>query len=173
MYLYFLIRSILLMDTVGYWILHFCNQCKISNFVHDVNFIVPLFSKLFLQNVFQKLTTYLKLFDTINWPKRKISFCFSFPLIGHLCKFTVSFCECESEPSTLLKYGLWPATPSEPQTAFSISLLELFHNLSLECQVSVEGFSNTLRWKNFITRVEVNVLMSFFKCMLTQYPAEL
>ncbi|XP_047671797.1 uncharacterized protein LOC113660582 isoform X4 [Tachysurus fulvidraco] len=77
---------------------------------------------------------------------------------GRLCTVTVKMCACEPETCTLLRYGLWPATADKPQTAFSISLLELFVCLSLECQVSVEGFCNTLRWKNNLTLAEVNTL---------------
>ncbi|XP_073702528.1 uncharacterized protein [Garra rufa] len=77
---------------------------------------------------------------------------------GRLCTVTVSMCACEPETCTLLRYGLWPATADKPQTAFSIPLLELFVCLSLECQVSVEGFCNTLRWKNNLTLAEVNTL---------------
>ncbi|XP_060714607.1 uncharacterized protein LOC132838346 [Tachysurus vachellii] len=77
---------------------------------------------------------------------------------GRLCTVTVDMCACEPETCTLLRYGLWPATADKPQTAFSIPLLELFVCLSLECQVSVEGFCNTLRWKNNLTLAEVNTL---------------
>ncbi|KAF1384426.1 hypothetical protein PFLUV_G00120070 [Perca fluviatilis] len=62
---------------------------------------------------------------------------------GQLCTVTVNMCACEPEACTLRRYGLWPATADKPQTAFSIPLLELFVCLSLECQVSVEGFCNT------------------------------
>ncbi|XP_039662704.1 uncharacterized protein LOC120562852 [Perca fluviatilis] len=75
---------------------------------------------------------------------------------GQLCTVTVNMCACEPEACTLLRYGLWPATADKPQTAFSIPLLELFVCLSLECQVSVEGFCNTLRWKNNLTLAEVS-----------------
>ncbi|KAA0722937.1 hypothetical protein E1301_Tti021658 [Triplophysa tibetana] len=44
----------------------------------------------------------------------------------------------------------------QQQTAFSIPLQELFVCLSLECQVSVERFCNTLRWKNNLTLAEVS-----------------
>ncbi|KAG1930605.1 uncharacterized protein LOC120488660 isoform X1 [Pimephales promelas] len=77
---------------------------------------------------------------------------------GRLCTVTVNMCACEPETCTLLRYGLWPATADKPQTAFSITLLELFVCLSLECQVSVEGFCNTMRWKNNLTLAEVNTL---------------
>ncbi|XP_056604136.1 uncharacterized protein LOC130420674 [Triplophysa dalaica] len=77
---------------------------------------------------------------------------------GRLCTVTVNMCACEPETCTLLRYGLWPATADKHQTAFSIPLLELFVCLSLECQVSVEGFCNTLRWKNNLTLAEANAL---------------
>ncbi len=80
-----------------------------------------------------------------------------FFLAGRLCTVTVAMCVCELETCTLLRYGLWPATADKPQTAFSIPLLELFVCLSLECQVSVEGFCNTLRWKNNLTLAEVSL----------------
>ncbi|GAA6086757.1 uncharacterized protein LOC120488660 isoform X2 [Tachysurus ichikawai] len=77
---------------------------------------------------------------------------------GRLCTVTVNMCAFEPETCTLLRYGLWPATADKPQTAFSIPLLELFVCLSLECQVSVKGFCNTLSWKNNLTLAEVNTL---------------
>ncbi|CAM4721750.1 unnamed protein product [Leuciscus chuanchicus] len=77
---------------------------------------------------------------------------------GRLCTIPIDMCECEPEACTLLRYGLWPATAEKPQTAFSIPLLELFVCLSLECQVSFEGFCNTLRWRNNLTLTEVNAL---------------
>lgn len=90
-------------------------------------------------------------------PKQKLLykiFASSFAL-GQLCSFRVSLCSCEPETCTLLRYELWPATPERPQMAFSIALLELFHYLSLECQVSVERFCNMLRWKNNLSLAEV------------------
>ncbi|KAJ8349418.1 hypothetical protein SKAU_G00245480 [Synaphobranchus kaupii] len=68
------------------------------------------------------------------------------------------FCECESEPCTLVRHGLRPATAEKPQTAYSITLLELLLSLSMECQVSVEGFCNAMRWKNSLYLSEVNTL---------------
>jgi len=75
---------------------------------------------------------------------------------GRLCTIPIDMCECEPEACTLLRYGLWPATAEKPQTAFSISLLELLVCLSLECQVSVEGFFKTLCWRNNLTLTEVS-----------------
>ena len=67
---------------------------------------------------------------------------YSLYLARRLCTVTVNMCACEPETCTLLRYGLRPATATSPrQTAFSIPLLELSVSLSLECQVSVEGFS--------------------------------
>lgn len=75
---------------------------------------------------------------------------------GRLCTIPIDMCECEPEACTLLRYGLWPATAEKPQTAFSIPLLELFVCLPLEGQFSVEGFCNTLRWRNNLTLTEVS-----------------
>ncbi|KAJ8351549.1 hypothetical protein SKAU_G00230250 [Synaphobranchus kaupii] len=77
---------------------------------------------------------------------------------GRLRYLEVMFCECESEPCTLVRHGLWPATAEKPQTAYSITLLELLLSLSMECQVSVEGFCNAMRWKNSLYLSEVNTL---------------
>ncbi|XP_019643793.1 PREDICTED: uncharacterized protein LOC109484877 [Branchiostoma belcheri] len=70
----------------------------------------------------------------------------------------VDFCPCEPEPCTLLRLGLWAASTEAPATAFSVSLLEWLVVLSLECHISVEGFCNTVRWKNNLSLEEVNSL---------------
>lgn len=95
----------------------------------------------------------------------------SFNLAGRLCTVTVNMCACEPETCTLLRYGLWPATADKPQTAFSIPLLELFVCLSLECQVSVEGFCNTLRWKNNLTLAELSQFteVSLKSCLWSEH----
>ena len=59
---------------------------------------------------------------------------------------------CEPEAGALLKCGLWPATPDKPQTAFSITVLELFHYLSFKSTGSSVERSCL---KNNLTLVEV------------------
>ncbi len=52
----------------------------------------------------------------------------------------VTFCTCESEATTLISAGLFPATPKQPKLAFTFALLDLFEALLLECQVSAQDF---------------------------------
>ncbi len=62
-----------------------------------------------------------------NYCKKKVSDLFASlvaPLVGQLCNFRVNLCVHEPEVCTLLKYGLWPATPDKPQTAFSQTTME-------------------------------------------------
>ncbi|XP_019617774.1 PREDICTED: uncharacterized protein LOC109465074 [Branchiostoma belcheri] len=77
---------------------------------------------------------------------------------GRLQYVNVAMCNHESEVQTLLQLGLWGATPTKPQTAFSVSLLEWLVWLSKEDQVSTEAFCRTVRWKNNLTRKEFNTL---------------
>ncbi|KAI8507074.1 hypothetical protein Bbelb_155130 [Branchiostoma belcheri] len=70
---------------------------------------------------------------------------------GRLQYLDVAVCPCETELETLLKLGLWGATPTKPQTAFSVSLLEWLVWLSREAQVSTEAFCRAVRWKNNLT----------------------
>ncbi|XP_019614691.1 PREDICTED: uncharacterized protein LOC109462576 [Branchiostoma belcheri] len=70
----------------------------------------------------------------------------------------ITFCDCEPDPCTLLRFGLWAASTESPGTAFSVSLLEWLVCLSLECHVSVEGFCNAVRWKNNLSHSEVSSL---------------
>ena len=53
---------------------------------------------------------------------------------------SVTFCGCESEATTLMKAHLFPATPKQPQLAFTFTLLDWFEALMLECQVSAQDF---------------------------------
>ncbi|XP_078608414.1 uncharacterized protein LOC144880223 [Branchiostoma floridae x Branchiostoma japonicum] len=76
---------------------------------------------------------------------------------GRLRFVNIEFCKCEPELCTLVRYGLWGASEC-PQTAFSMSLLEWLVVLSNECHVSVEGFCNSVRWKNNLSLPEVNSL---------------
>ncbi|KAI0664425.1 hypothetical protein C8Q70DRAFT_905479 [Cubamyces menziesii] len=66
-----------------------------------------------------------------------------------------SFCECPRvpgqsgllvpEPLQLLKLGLYPASWKEPRTAYTISLLQSCHLLSLQTHCSTEDFYTYLR----------------------------
>lgn len=70
--------------------------------------------------------------------------------------FAVRFCSCLAsspengtlpEPIQLIRYGLWPASWSVPQTAFSISMLRDYQLLSLQSQLSAHDYFMYLRRK--------------------------
>ncbi len=73
------------------------------------------------------------------------------------------FCACESEVETLLKAHLFPATPKQPQLAFTFQLFDWLEVLMLECQIAVQDFvaafeiltSSKLHQVNFVYSVLV------------------
>lgn len=65
---------------------------------------------------------------------------FIYVLSGCFHCASVTFCACQSEATTLIHAGLFPATPKQPKLAFSFSLLDWFEALMLECQVSAQDF---------------------------------
>lgn len=57
------------------------------------------------------------------------------------CYFVcITFCSCESEVETLIRAHLFPATPKQPQLAFTFHLMDWLEALMLECQVSAQDF---------------------------------
>jgi hypothetical protein len=67
-------------------------------------------------------------------------------------------CECEAAAVTLIQHGLWPATPTEsPPTAYSLDFMKWIKYLMLECQVSLHGFCQAVRWKNNLSKIEVSI----------------
>ena len=72
------------------------------------------------------------------------------------------FCKCESPGSSLIRFGFWPCRPLKPTAAFSMDLMILMHNLSLECAVSVKGFVNCIRWMNRLGANEVSLWTACF-----------
>jgi hypothetical protein len=46
-----------------------------------------------------------------------------------------------------------------PSVAYSFELLELFHYLNVECQTSMKGFIEALRWRNNLTETEVCAIL--------------
>lgn len=64
--------------------------------------------------------------------------------IGCYHSLIVTFCSCESEAETLLKAYLFPATPKNPQLAFSFSLLDWLEALMLEAHVSTKDFADAV-----------------------------
>lgn len=67
----------------------------------------------------------------------------------------IMFCACESQAVTLLRVGYWASSAKLPTVAFSMKLLELMQNLTMECSVSVKGFVEAVRWQNRQTASEV------------------
>lgn len=65
-------------------------------------------------------------------------------ILGTQHQVRVVFCQCESEPVTLLRLNLWAATPSRPTLAFSIDLLLRMKIVMLDCQVAVMDFAQAL-----------------------------
>ncbi|KAL3868130.1 hypothetical protein ACJMK2_040966 [Sinanodonta woodiana] len=60
----------------------------------------------------------------------------------------VQFCHCEKEAVTILRYGLWPATPELPKVAIHIDLMEQATMLQLEGQLSLRAFCDALSSMN-------------------------
>ncbi|XP_035699509.1 uncharacterized protein LOC118432096 isoform X2 [Branchiostoma floridae] len=92
-----------------------------------------------------------------------------FDSTGRHSFWRVYVCSHEEEACTLLRFGLWAASADRPQTAFSTSLLEWLTALTLECQVSVLGFCNALRWRHNLSVPEVNLL---YKALIGEPMAE-
>lgn len=82
-----------------------------------------------------------------------------FYAIGRQHFINLTFCNCESSASSLVRYGFWPASPTRPNAGFSIALLRFMNMLTLECAVSVAGFVQTLRWINNMSSKEVHSTM--------------
>ena len=70
------------------------------------------------------------------------------------------FCSCESEAETLIRAHLFPATPKQPQLAFSFKLLDWLEALMLECQVSA---------KDFVSAIDVLTDVQLMKVQLHTY----
>ncbi|XP_006814413.1 uncharacterized protein LOC102801745, partial [Saccoglossus kowalevskii] len=51
----------------------------------------------------------------------------------------MQFCHCSKEPVQLRKYGFWPGSPTKPQVAFDLELMELLRLLQL-VQLRKYGF---------------------------------
>jgi hypothetical protein len=58
----------------------------------------------------------------------------------------VDFCRCSDVPhrNQLLRIGWWPATPLEPQTCATMSVLRHFHQLNLQGKTTGYSFYRTL-----------------------------
>ncbi|KAK7490699.1 hypothetical protein BaRGS_00018116 [Batillaria attramentaria] len=61
----------------------------------------------------------------------------------------VTFCSCESEFVTLVRYRLWLSTPSTSTVAFTFSLMELCRVLQTEGQLSLYKFCASLQKRKY------------------------
>ena len=57
------------------------------------------------------------------------------------------FCSCEPEVVTLVRYEMWPATPSNPLLAFHQALLLWMEALLLEGCIGLDAFCHALEYK--------------------------
>ena len=81
---------------------------------------------------------------------------FYLPGFQHLCK--VMLCRCEDPANTLLRYNLWPATPTSPKVAFDVRFMEMLSVLQLECHLPAKTFCEALGCMRFN---HVNLASSF------------
>lgn len=56
----------------------------------------------------------------------------------------VHLCGCEAEGLTLVRLGLWPSSPKQPATAFTLDLMELCRAVQLEGHMSLQKFCMAL-----------------------------
>lgn len=58
----------------------------------------------------------------------------------------IEFCSCVEDAVTLVHLQYWPATPTQPSTAFSFQLLDWLEAILLECQVSLSDISAAMEF---------------------------
>lgn len=93
-----------------------------------------------------------------NVPHLVWVYCFAF-FAGKQVSATITFCSCETEAETLIRYNLWPATPTKPRVVFAFSLLEWHEAMLLEAKVPTLAFCHAIRWMNKMSpRQEVKLL---------------
>jgi hypothetical protein len=68
---------------------------------------------------------------------------------GHFKEIEISFCSCEKEVETLLRYDLWGSAPTSPRLAVSMDIMDMMMYLTLEAQVSSLAFCQMLKqWRD-------------------------
>ncbi|CAG2254522.1 unnamed protein product [Mytilus edulis] len=85
----------------------------------------------------------------------------------HVCK--INLCRCEDPAVTLLRYSLWPATPTNPRISFDLRFMELLSILQLECCLPAKSFCEALEalHSNYIKKK--NIYRSVVGDCLTEY----
>lgn len=56
-------------------------------------------------------------------------------------------CDCEPVTTTMVRMGIWPASPHSPQLAYTFGLLDWVEALMMECQVALKDFCAALYFK--------------------------
>jgi hypothetical protein len=89
----------------------------------------------------------------------------------------VDFCGCPGAPphfEQLLDVGWWPATPLEPQSAATMSVLKAFHVLSLRGQIAPTDFYRSLEQLTSGTGLDqINVSTEFVSRLIKTHMATL
>ena len=89
------------------------------------------------------------------------------PGTQHVCK--VMLCRCEDPAVTLLRYNLWPATPTSQKVAFDVRFMEMLSVLQLECHLPAKTFCEAL---GYLRSSYVNLASNFVSkeyCMCTYF----
>lgn len=81
--------------------------------------------------------------------------CINVVLSGCELDVLCEFCDCELPPVTLRRYGLWPATPNEPRSAYSVVFLRRAESLMVSAHVSLSAIIEANRYDNRQNRNEV------------------
>lgn len=58
---------------------------------------------------------------------------------------TMQACNCEDLAVTLVRLGLWPASPTLPRVAFSFDFMLTLRAMVLEGQISLSSFCNAMQ----------------------------
>ena len=88
--------------------------------------------------------------------------------ISRVHQLVVSWCCCQDAPdhcTQLFEYSLFPASTSQPSTAFTFAVLEYFHVDAVECKTSASNFFNKLRrLTDFSNPQSVPVSKTYMTC---------
>ena len=67
--------------------------------------------------------------------------------LGKQITVQILCCKCESPSVTLIRHGLWPATPVQPKLAFTFEFMEWLRCLRLRAHASTHKFSEAVKSK--------------------------
>ena len=88
--------------------------------------------------------------------------------VSRVHQLNVSWCCCQNAPdhsSQLFEHSLFPASTSQPSTAFTFAVLEYFHVDAVECKTSASNFFNKLcRLTDFSSPQSVPMSKTYMTC---------